>query len=46
MYVTRRVVSINAHWRVHCITSLHVHVVYCEPDAMALCNASLHTTQE
>ena len=32
----------NAHWRVHCIASLCVHVVYCELDATVHCNASLH----
>ena len=32
----------NAHWRVRCIASLRVHVVYCEPDATVHCNASLH----
>ena len=32
----------NAHWRVRCIASLHVHVMYYEPDATVHCNASLH----
>ena len=32
----------NAHWRVRCIASLRVHVVYCEPDVTVHCNALLH----
>ena len=33
---------LNAHWRVRCIASWRVHVMYCEPDAMAHYDASLH----
>ena len=33
---------LNAHWRVRCIASWRIHVVYCEPDATARCDESLH----